>query len=70
MIAVMDTDGSGTVRKDEFMAYLEARRDIIEASNIKDAGTDDPWSWLWVHVHIFGFQLPYRKKDYICDFRS
>ena len=70
MIAAMDADGSGTISQDEFMAYLEAKKDIIKQSNIEDAGTDDPWSWLWEHVHIFGVQLGYRKKDYICDFRS
>jgi len=70
MIAEMDTDGSETISKDEFMAYLDSIKDIIKSSNVEDTGTDNPWSWLWVHVHVFGIQLGYRKIDCICDFRT
>jgi len=34
MIAEMDTDGSGTISKDEFLAYIIGKKEIIKQSNV------------------------------------
>ena len=70
----IDDDDSGTISKEEFLAYLNRSdiMDIAQANGMRNLSSNATlgWSFMWGRVQFFQWELEAYKRHLMVDSRT